>query len=191
MTDHDPRRVRLERVLREQDEDRSGMVIVWLAVAFAILTGIIIAAVILATAPRSASHPDSRTVSVPGEGSSGAPLPDRPSPGMRELIVAAPRTGFASWYDDGAGYYGAVRSWSWGDDPYAVQVCLADRPGTCTHVVIRDYCACGDRHGEATVIDLSPSAFRELAPLSRGIVRVTVSDPIDIPLPPTDMEGAP
>lgn len=53
------------------------------------------------------------------------------------------------------------------------------------------YCACGQRHGEPTVIDLSVPAFRELAPLSRGIVRVIVSGPIpapDITLPPTDEE---
>lgn len=114
--------------------------------------------------------------------SEGDPSPTTSTPGTKN------RTGWATWYDDGAGYYGAVRSWRYGDDPYAVQVCLAARPATCTHVVIRDYCACGSRHGEATVIDLSPSAFRELAPLSRGVIRVTVTGPIPIPLPPTDEE---
>lgn len=114
--------------------------------------------------------------------SEGDPSPTTSTPGTKS------RTGWATWFDDGAGYYGAVRSWRYGDDPYAVQVCLAARPGTCTHVVVRDYCACGSRHGEATVIDLSPSAFRELAPLSRGVIRVTVTGPIPIPLPPTDEE---
>ena len=117
--------------------------------------------------------------------SEGDPSPTTSTPGTKS------RTGWATWFDDGAGYYGAVRSWRYGDDPYAVQVCLAARPGTCTHVVVRDYCACGSRHGEPTVIDLSPSAFRELAPLSRGVIRVTVTGPIPIPLPPTDEEETP
>lgn len=48
-------------------------------------------------------------------------------------------------------------------------------------------CACGDRHGDPTVIDLSPSAFARLAPLGQGIVRVIV-EPVDAPprLPETD-----
>ena len=96
--------------------------------------------------------------------------------------------GWATWYDDGPGWYGAVHSWRFGDERYAVQVCALDegRLVACTHVIVRDYCACGSRHGEPTVIDLSPAAFRELAPLSRGVIRVEVSGPIVVALPATD-----
>jgi hypothetical protein len=47
-------------------------------------------------------------------------------------------------------------------------------------------CACGDRNGQPTVIDLSTSAFRRLAPLSVGVLDVEVSPAPRISLPPTD-----
>jgi hypothetical protein len=101
--------------------------------------------------------------------------------------LAGTRTGWATWFDDGPGYYGAVRSFRFGDTPYVVQVCRLEAPITCTHVRIVSFCACGDRHGIPTVIDLSPAAFQELAPLSRGIIRVEVMS-VDIKLPATDQE---
>lgn len=86
-------------------------------------------------------------------------------------------------------FLGAVPSFSWGDDPYWVQVCRRDRPATCTHVLVVSYCACGDRRGIPTVIDLSVPAFRELARLGTGIVRVTVERVAGpgLTLPPTDV----
>lgn len=90
--------------------------------------------------------------------------------------------GYATWYDDGPGLYGAVHSWHYGDKPYPVQVCHG---GRCVTVLVRDFCACGDRSGHATVIDLSPSAFTALAPLSRGVISVTVKPVSDTP-PATD-----
>lgn len=93
----------------------------------------------------------------------------------------------ASWYDDGPGYYGAVHSFRWGDERYPVEVCRVDRPTRCVTVVVRDHMA--NRHRE---IDLSPAAFAELAPLSRGVVDVTVRR-VDLALPATDtwvVEGA-
>lgn len=77
-------------------------------------------------------------------------------------------------------WYAAVGSWKWGDKPYNVRVCVK---GTtrCVVVVVRDYC-----HGawvalrktwtsKSRVIDLSPAAFMQLAPLSRGVIQVEVS----------------
>lgn len=161
-------------------------------------TAIVVIAVLLIVAVASRRGPvspptPSGTPRAPVSGvpSSPAPVLEAGSEGLSgSLTTPMPAmhvpTGWATWYDDGSGYYGAVHTWRFGRDPFAVQVCLADRPGTCTHVVVRDFCACGHRHGEPTVIDLSPAAFRELAPLSRGVIRVTVSGRIDIPLPPTD-----
>ena len=75
-------------------------------------------------------------------------------------------TGYATWYDDGPGLYGAVHSWHYGQHRYRVTVCAI----RCVVVTIRDYCA-----GCGTGIDLSPSAFRALGyPLSKGRVKVTI-----------------
>ena len=52
-----------------------------------------------------------------------------------------------------------------------VRVCSG---GRCITVTLVDWCACGRRHGEPTVIDLHPGAFSALAPLSRGVIWVTV-----------------
>ncbi len=83
---------------------------------------------------------------------------------------------------------GAVQSFSFGDDPYVVTVCRQSG-APCVAVTVVSHCACGDRHGQPTVIDLSPAAFARLAPLSRGVIDVvlTVGGP-KVTLPPTDTE---
>lgn len=76
--------------------------------------------------------------------------------------------------------YAAVGVWRFTDKPYRVRVCRKDQPTTCVEVTVRDYCEACRRSLKKTwtnksrVIDLSPSAFSRLAPLGRGIVRVTV-----------------
>lgn len=101
--------------------------------------------------------------------------------------IVAGLSGVATWYDDGPGHYAAagpaLRVGSWRGD--VVEVCSADR---CTTVRLVDWCACGPRGGQATLLDLSPDAFRELAPLSRGVIRVTVEGRPTPTLPPTDTE---
>jgi rare lipoprotein A (peptidoglycan hydrolase) len=89
-------------------------------------------------------------------------------------------TGEASWYDDGPGLYAAVHSYRFGDPRYSVEVCRADNDEVCVTVTVRDHMANRER-----VVDLSPAAFSRLAPLSQGVVQVTVGPPI-IPLPATD-----
>jgi rare lipoprotein A (peptidoglycan hydrolase) len=49
-----------------------------------------------------------------------------------------------------------------------VRVCSS---GRCVSVRLIDWCACGG----ARIIDLYSDAFRRLAPLNAGVVRVTVS----------------
>ena len=77
--------------------------------------------------------------------------------------------------------FAAVGSFSYYDKPYKVRVCLRDR-SKCVIATVRDYC-----HGAwvslrkpwtsaSRVIDLSPTLFAALAPLSRGIVFVVVSE---------------
>lgn len=53
-----------------------------------------------------------------------------------------------------------------------VTVCAS---GTCVRVRLVDWCQCLKGQASERVIDLSAGAFRQLAPLSRGIVRVEVS----------------
>ena len=82
----------------------------------------------------------------------------------------------------GNAHLGAVASFRWGDEPYFVQVTSGGRS---TVVQVVSYCACGP-----TLIDLSPAAFRELAPLSRGRIQVVVRR-LDGHLPATDTEAKP
>ena len=100
-----------------------------------------------------------------------------------------PGGGDATWYGDGGrchdGYlrtcspylsgeqvfYAAVGSWRWGDKPYRVNVCRVSN-GRCVVVWVRDFClACKNKHG---VVDLSPAAFKKLAPLWKGRINVVV-----------------
>ena len=54
----------------------------------------------------------------------------------------------------------------------SVRVCAGVR---CVVTVLGDWCACGPRPGGPTVIDLDDNVFAMLAPLSRGVLRVTVA----------------
>jgi hypothetical protein len=86
-----------------------------------------------------------------------------------------------SWGGDAQ--LGAVFGFRWGDEPYRVRVWRGDRS---VDVLVVSHCACGGTHN---AIDLSPAAFRVLAPLSRGRVDVAVEDLRGMPgvtLPPTD-----
>lgn len=77
---------------------------------------------------------------------------------------------------------GAVSGYA--GDPYTVVVHHGSRSVVVTVV---SSCACGMRHGKDTVIDLSPAAFRQLAPLSLGVIDVVVERADGISLPPTDV----
>jgi hypothetical protein len=76
--------------------------------------------------------------------------------------------------------YAAVGSWRWKDEPYRVKVCRADDVRVCVVVMVRDYCGrCFKDSKKAwtrnsRAIDLSPAAFKRLAPLHHGLVRVVV-----------------
>lgn len=99
--------------------------------------------------------------------------------------------GVATWYVDAkhhphGGLYAAagpsLRHGEWRGS--LVRVTSGGRSVT---VRLTDFCACGDRNGIPTILDLSADAFRKLAPLSRGIVAVEVEPGIALPsLPPTD-----
>lgn len=101
------------------------------------------------------------------------------------VMAASEVRGKATWYDDGPGYYAAVPSFSWGDKPYRVIVYYKDRSVT---VTVRDHCGCYVGNADERVIDLSPAAFAELAPLSVGKITVRYVRGGNIKLPETDTE---
>lgn len=82
-------------------------------------------------------------------------------------------TGTARWYATGRnGLFAAagpkLRKALGGDwRGRHVLVCHRTR---CEEVVLNDWCACGS----GSIIDLSDEAFRFFAPLSRGVIKVTV-----------------
>lgn len=101
--------------------------------------------------------------------------PVAPTPKPKPVVVDRVVRGVATWYDDGPGIYGAagpaLRHGDWRGR--VVQVCSN---GKCLKVRLTDWCACGKRNGQSTLIDLSSGAFARLAPLSRGVIRVTVKE---------------
>ena len=81
-----------------------------------------------------------------------------------------PTTGTASWYVDGSGLYAAIRGFR--GKPFYVIVRTATAK---VRVLVRDGCGCLWGTPSARIIDLSPAAFSRLAPLGRGLVKVTVT----------------
>jgi len=83
---------------------------------------------------------------------------------------------------------GAVPWFRDGDRPFPVEVCVAGG-AQCVVVTVVSFCACGDRDGIPTVIDLSPAALEQLDLDYRrlGVVFVTIEWPVD-ELPATDAE---
>lgn len=80
-------------------------------------------------------------------------------------------------------WYAAVASFSFYAKPYRVRVCRTDQPTRCVTVTVRDECAGLCRRdlkkpwtSKSRAIDLSPAAFSQLAPLGRGVLRVTIAE---------------
>jgi hypothetical protein len=97
------------------------------------------------------------------------------------LAAVTPRTaltlrGVATWFKSPAGVSAAGPALRAAIGPgwrgSKVKVC---RAGTdeCVVTVLGDWCACGDRPGGRTLIDLDIRAFSRLAPLSRGVLSIT------------------
>lgn len=91
-----------------------------------------------------------------------------PPPALRGVPLTS---GLATWYGTGPGAGhaaagGELRTGDWRGRH--VRVCHDDR---CVRVVLDDWCGCVGKR----IIDLSDEDFRRLAPLSVGVIRVTVS----------------
>ena len=119
-------------------------------------------------------------------GAGGSP---RAVPPVRAASMPAPTAaigtalvgGYATWYDV-PGYVASVPWWRPGQRPVVLRVCAED----CLLVTAVGFCQCGERAGLPTVADLSRAAFARLAPLDRGIVKVTLEWPVNAPATDTD-----
>lgn len=173
------------------------------ALAFWVMVGAAIwAAIILlvldvadyfdATTPRSAPEPTGSPTPIAMTAASSSPsalaesaaasAPEQSRAPLIRLPTAAPVptprptskprgiVGTASWYDGPTGQAAAgprLRAFlgvHWRGQ--RVTVCAM----RCIRVTLSDWCACGRR-----IIDLDDRAFRQLAPLSKGLVTVKVS----------------
>jgi hypothetical protein len=106
------------------------------------------------------------------------------TPAPRQSATAATVPGLASWYGvdgDVAAAGPALRHGHWRGSIVAV---CADR---CVTVRLVDFCQCLRGQRSERLIDLSPSAFARLAPLSAGLIRVTVRRVALVP-PATDTD---
>ena len=151
---------------------------------------VIIAVLVIIAASRGGSNPGQ----LHGPGLTGSVL--RPAPRVPAVKADPPTlgasltTGTATWYC-GSGSR-CTRGYGPSDMVAAIDTDTGYRKGdrvTVRHagkavtVRIVDVCGCAG----ARVIDLTSGAFRRLAPLSRGVIPVTLS--AGIALPPTDIEG--
>lgn len=106
--------------------------------------------------------------------------------------------GYATWYETPGltAAAGPLLRSALGD--WRGQWITVESEGRSVTVQVLDACACGNRHGIPTLLDLSDAAFAELADLSVGVIRVSIEiDPHehpddarmrleDRPLPATD-----
>lgn len=126
-----------------------------------------------------AGRDSQRLVSPPSDPTGVSPPP---------LAVAAVTwPGTASWYA-ARGNQGAVPWWRTGQDPvWAVVSRFADGRTYSVTVLVTGFCQCLMGTDRERLIDLSDNAFRQLAPLSVGLIRVQVEVPVQGPkLPQTD-----
>jgi len=85
------------------------------------------------------------------------------------------RTGLASWYDAGPGFYAAMPGFVDGTRVVVVVTAFHDGRTFGVTVPIWTQCQCHVGTPAEVLVDLSPDAFRALGwPLSRGIAKVTI-----------------
>jgi hypothetical protein len=151
----------------------------WLAIiGIAVIAAAIVTLVSGSWAPRVGAMPAVATRSQP----SGAP--ESVLATSEGAVGSVLLGGYATWYATpgltaaaGPELRGALGDWRG-------QWVTVESGRQSVTVQITDWCACGERHGIPTLLDLSDAAFQELAPLSTGVVRVSIE--IDPPEHPDD-----
>lgn len=168
---------------------------------------LILSLLMVACSPAARSAPESTSSPMPsvlptgsgpdqGAASRAASAPEQSEPPVADSAAAVESMeGWATWCAPtpkyckgwgGSAMLGAVRSFRYGDQPYPVRVRYQ---GKSVVVTVVSYCACGDRNGIPTVIDLSPAAFRQLADQDLGVIMVAVEPLKSVPtLPATETQ---
>lgn len=84
--------------------------------------------------------------------------------------------GVATYYDyhQGQAAAGPALRDALGPDWRGQTVTVCGTNGACVRVKLTDWCACGDRNGRDTLIDLDVRDFGKLALPSMGVIDVTV-----------------
>jgi len=135
-----------------------------------------------ATCCRADDEPEQLTISAPDFSSpdgfssadKGIPVP---SPAVVRAAGAFQIRGYATWHATGRnGLYAAAgpalrRALGPG---WRNELVLVVKGRKAVQVRLSDWCACGRRHGEPTLLDLSDEAYDYLGRLSSGIMHVTV-----------------
>jgi hypothetical protein len=126
--------------------------------------------------PVATTKPVAQHLSVPGTGR--ATWYGAHSPGVKRFCYDGYRNTCSPYTKGERVMYGAVHGFNnTHDKPFPVWVCLRKHPDRCVRVIVRDWCGCvgnkSDPH-DNPIIDLAPAAFRQLAPLSRGVIYVVV-----------------
>lgn len=127
---------------------------------------------VLVTPSTTATLPSTPTPPKSGPSATPRPTPTtRPAGGIGDTAGAL--RGQATWYDDGPGLYAAagpkLRALIPGYLGRYVEVCAR---GVCLRLRLVTSCWCVPN---SRIVDLSPEAFSRLAPLSQGIVSVSVT----------------
>lgn len=120
--------------------------------------------------------------SSPGPNPTGAPQPadterrhtERPTPSGASRPAAV--VGTASWFDAGPGHYAALPGYHAGTVVRLVVCGSEGDRSTCLTVAVVTSCQCYVGTPSERIVDLSRDAFAQLAPLSRGLVRVSIRE---------------
>jgi rare lipoprotein A (peptidoglycan hydrolase) len=124
--------------------------------------------------------------------SAGAPasIPALPTPtGEVGSALSTGTAGIASWYD-AKGDVAAVPWFRYGMDPIWASICTFPGMARCVSVLISDACQCYVGTPRERLIDLSRTAFAQLADPSVGVIRVTLEVPVQgarVTAPPTSV----
>jgi len=131
--------------------------------------------------PRTLSPAASAPATVaPSASSVPTPTPVRiPATTERAASKAGTLRGVGTWYAYVPGQAAAGPALRAALGPKwrfrSVSVCVTDGGAmACVHVVLSDWCACADRPGGPTLVDLDWRSFRQLMPLSRGVITIEV-----------------
>ena len=128
--------------------------------------------------------PASVSAAASGDGRP-AGAPPSPTTGMRAASSEEPRSriplrgtisGLGTWFrsPSGVSAAGPALRAALGPD-WRGTVVTVTANGRSVRTQLGDWCACADRPGGPTVIDLDDDAFARLAPLSLGVIPVTVT----------------